>query len=239
MSRLLRGELIKVRTTRTAFGFAVAALLLALASVLTLLLAGDPDNITDKRAALSFGSIISAVLLIYGVVGATGEFRHRTLAPAVLIAPDRVRLVVARILAYGLTAGIAGVAIGAVTFIIGLPLLAGTSGPSLTAGDYAGVVAGGLLAVVLCAALGVGAGTLVRNQVAAVVGVLVWIFVFEPLVSVIDEDWVQYTLGTAAGALGQGGNSDSSMLSAALVLIAWTAALCAAGALVDWRRDVE
>ena len=128
MTHLLAGELLKVRTTRTAFGFAIAALLLALATVLIVSLAGGgPETIRDKRAAIAFGSVISAVLLIYGVVGATGEFRHRTLAPAVLIAPDRYRLVIARMLAYGLTAGLAAAAIGAVVYLIGIPLLAGTA----------------------------------------------------------------------------------------------------------------
>ena len=239
MNRLLAGELIKVRTTRTALGFGIAALLLALLAVLSVSLAGDPVTIRDKRGAIGFGSVISAVLLIYGVVGATGEFRHRTLAPAVLIAPDRFRLVVARTVAYALTAGVLGIAVGALVFLVGLLLLAGERGPDLDAMDCVGVFAGGVLATVLCAALGVGVGTLVRNQVAAVVGLLVWLFVGEPLVSVIDGDLVQYTISTSAGALGQGGNGDASMLSAALVLSAWAATAGVIGALVDRRRDVE
>jgi hypothetical protein len=85
----------------------------------------------------------------------------------------------------------------------------------------------------------VGVGTLVRNQVAAVVGLLVWVFVAEPLVSVIDEDLVQYTIGTSAAALGQGGDADASMLGAALVLTAWAATASVVGMLVDRRRDVE
>jgi len=52
MGRLVAGELIKVRTTRTALGFAAASLLLVLASVLITILAGHPDTIEDKRAAL-------------------------------------------------------------------------------------------------------------------------------------------------------------------------------------------
>ena len=47
--------------------------------------------------------------MVFGVVGATGEYRHRTVAPAVLIAPDRLRLLLARALAYAVTA--AGVAL--------------------------------------------------------------------------------------------------------------------------------
>jgi ABC-2 type transport system permease protein len=238
VTRLLAGELIKVRTTRTALGFGIAAVVLTVVSVLTLTLGDDPVTIEDKRAALNFGGAVSAVLLILGVVGATGEFRHRTLAPAVLIAPDRFRLVVARVLAYGLTAGLVAMAMGVVAFGLGTPLLS-DAGPDMAGSDYLSLAAGGLLATVLCAMLGVGFGTLVRNQVAAVVGLFVWLFVLEPLVPLIDEDLDQYRIGIATSALGQGGDADVSMLTAAAVLIAWAAALCITGALVDRRRDVE
>jgi hypothetical protein len=238
VTRLLAGELIKVRTTRTALGFGIAAVVLTVVSVLTLTVGDDPSTIEDKRAALNFGGVVSAMLLILGVVGATGEFRHRTLAPAVLIAPDRVRLVVARILAYGLTAGLVAVAIGVVAFTLGILLLP-EAGPDLAAGDYLSLAAGGLLATALCGMLGVGFGTLVRNQVAAVVGLFVWLFVLEPLVPLIDEDLGQYRIGIATNALGQGGDAEASMLTAAAVLITWAAVLSLAGALVDRRRDVE
>jgi ABC-2 type transport system permease protein len=238
MTRLLAGELIKVRTTRTALGFGIVAVLLTVATVLITILAGNPKALEDRRTALAFGGPLAVVLLIYGVVGATGEYRHRTVAPAVLIAPDRFRLVVARSLAYGLTAAVFGIAMGVVAFGLGVPLL-GDGGANLAFSDYAGVAVGGVTTAVLCAVLGVGAGTLVRNQVAAVVGVLVWLFILEPLVGVIDDDWTKYTIGIASGALGEGGNVDASMLTAVLVLVSWATALSVGGALVDRHRDVE
>jgi ABC-2 type transport system permease protein len=109
----------------------------------------------------------------------------------------------------------------------------------LLAGDYVSLATGGLLAATLCTVLGVAVGTLLRNQVAAVVGVLVWLLILEPLVGLIDQDWIKYNVGIAAGALGAGGNDDASMLTAALVLASWTGVLALAGALVDRRRDVD
>ncbi|HZO59154.1 MAG TPA: hypothetical protein VFB51_05650 [Solirubrobacterales bacterium] len=239
MTRLLAGELIKVRTTRTAVSFAAAGLLLAVATIVIVALVDDPGTVRDKRNALAFGGWIAALMLIYGAVGATGEFRHRTLAPAVLIAPDRYRLVMARMLAYGLTAGLGAIAIGAVTYAVGIPLLAGTPGPSLDGRDYLGVAVGGILASMMCAAIGVAVGTLIRNQVAAQVGLLLWIFVVESLVTLPEEDLVDYTLGTSFGVLSQGGNVDGTMLHAGLVLTAWLAVLATAATLIDRRRDVE
>jgi ABC-2 type transport system permease protein len=236
---LLAGELIKVHTTRTALGFGLAAVLLTLANVLITLLATDPATIEDKRTALNFGGLLAIVLLVYGAVGATGEYRHRTHAPAVLIAPDRVRLSFARMGAYGLSAAVFGVAMCVVSFGLGLALLANATGADLTAGDYVSLGTGGLLAAMLCTVLGVAAGTLLRSQVGAVVGVLVWLFILEPLVGLIDEDLIKYTVGISSGALGAGGNDDASMATGALVLATWTAVLAAAGALADRRRDVD
>ena len=124
MIALVRGEMIKVRTTRTALGFATASLLLVLAWVLFSMLAGDPEDISEKRDALNISPLGLAIpLLLFGIVGATGEYRHRTIAPAVLIAPDRIRLPLARLLAYMLTAILLAVAMVLVALVIGLPLL--------------------------------------------------------------------------------------------------------------------
>jgi hypothetical protein len=239
VTHLIAGELIKVRTTRTALGFGIAALLLTIATVLITTLAASPDTLADKRSALAFGGLLAIFLLIFGAVGSTGEYRHRTLAPAVLIAPDRFRLVVARTIAYGLTSVALGLAIGAVAFGLGIPLLADASGPDLVFRDYAGLAAGGVMTGVFCAVIGVGVGTLIRNQVATIVGLLIWLFVAEPLVGLINDDFPKYTIGIALGALGEGGNGDSSMLTAALVLGGWAALLSIAGALIDRRRDVD
>src|SRR5262245_61771560 len=45
----------------------------------------------------------------------------------------------------------------------------------LSSGDYAQLLAGGALAAALFAAIGVGVGTVVRNQVASLVGLCVWL----------------------------------------------------------------
>jgi hypothetical protein len=239
MRRLVAGELIKVRTTRTALGFGLAAVLLVLAGVLISILAGDPSTADDKRTALSFGSGVSTVLLLFGAVGATGEFRHRTLAPAVLIAPDRVRLFLARVAAYALTALLFAAFMLLVAFVVGIPLLSGRAGPGLTGGDYAEVAVGGVLATVLAAALGVAFGTLVRNQVGAVVGILVWITILESLIGLVSSDVVDDLPGVLMGRVGQGGDDQMALAPATLLLLGWTVAFCVVAALLDRRRDVE
>jgi ABC-2 type transport system permease protein len=240
VTALVRGEMIKVRTTRTALGFALASVLLVVAVVLITILADDPVTVSDKRDALGIGGALAVPLLLFGIVGATGEFRHRTLAPAVLIAPDRFRLTLARLIAYMFTAALVGVAMVAVALVLGLPLLAGQAGPDLDGGDYVRVIGGGIVAVTLCAAIGVGFGVLVKNQVAGVVGALVWVFILEPLVGVIDEDLLGYTITTAAAVVGgTDAQNGLSFAGSVLVLAAWAAVFVAAALLVDRRRDVD
>jgi ABC-2 type transport system permease protein len=239
VNRLISGELIKVRTTRTALGFGAASVLLVLALVLISFLAGDPTTVADKRDALNVGGVLSVPLLIFGIVGATGEYRHRTIAPAVLIAPGRARLTVARLIAYMLTALVVGAAMVIVALAVGLPLAGG--GEDLAGSDTLRIAGGGLLVSVLTVTLGVGVGVLVRNQVAGVVGALIWLFILSPVLGLIDDDLPNYTTLPAAGVAG-GGSGDGDSLSygtAVIVLVAWAVVFFAAGLLLERRRDVD
>lgn len=239
MIPLVRGEMIKVRTTRTALGFAAAAVLLVLAVVLITILAGDPTTAQEKKDALNVGGALSVPLLLFGIVGATGEFRHRTIAPAVLISPHRGRLTLARLIAYVFTALLVGVAMVIVALVIGLPLLSGQPGPDLEGGDYTTVIGGGILTAMLCCALGVGIGVLIRNQVAGVVGSLVWLLIIDPLLPLIADDLAKGSILGAAGTLGGAQSDEVSWAGALLVLGLWSGVFMLAGLLVDARRDVE
>ena len=239
MIPLIRGEMIKVRTTRTALSFGVASVLLVLAVVLINTLAGDPSNLQAKKDTINIGGALCIPLLLLGIVGATGEYRHRTLAPAVLIAPDRLRLAIARLIAYVLTALAVGIAMAVVALVVGVPLLAGEPGPELTAADYRTSVGGGILAAMLCMALGVGVGMVVKNQVAGVVGALVWIVILAPVTTLID-DWLTKTLILGAAAtLGGASPEEVSWSGALLALSSWAAAFIVVGLAFERRRDVD
>jgi ABC-2 type transport system permease protein len=240
MIALVRGELIKVRTTRTALGFAVTILGLTLLWVLLSFLTGDPVSLEDKRTAINVAPLPLAIpLLLFGVVGATGEYRHRTLAPAVLIAPDRTRLTIARLVAYVLTALAIAVIIVALTLLIALALLPSTSGPDLGGDDFRRMIVGTLIASVLSVALGVGVGLLVKNQVAAVIGTLVWIMIGVQLIQLIDDDLPNYTTPPATVALGGSLDNEVSWSQGLIVMLAWTAVFLILGLLADRRRDVD
>ena len=239
MIPLVHGEMIKVRTTRTALGFGIASVLLVLAIVLLTILTADLDTVQTKRDALNLGGALCVPLLLFGIVGATGEYRHRTLAPAVLIAPDRMRLALARLVAYMFTALAVGLAMAAVALVVGVPLLASEPGPDLAGEDYGVIVGGGILAAVLCTSLGVGIGMVVKNQVAGVVGALVWIVILAPATTLID-DWLVKTLILDAAATLGGARSDEVTWAGALLSLGiWATVFVVAGLAFERRRDVD
>jgi ABC-2 type transport system permease protein len=240
MTALVRAELLKLRTTRTALGFAIAGVLLVILVVLVGTLAGNPVTIADKRRILSVGDPLFVVLLIFGVVGATSEYRHRTVAAAALIVPHRLRLTVGRMLAYALAGLLVALVMIVVALVIGIPLLSSTQGPALQAGDYARAIGSGLLACTMATTLGVGIGVLVASQVTAVVGTLIWLFVIEPLIGVASRTAGEYTFGQSLSAMsGTGGRHLLGFWAACGVSAAWTLALLAIAAVVDRRRDIS
>jgi hypothetical protein len=91
----------------------------------------------------------------------------------------------------------------------------------------------------LCCALGVGIGVLLRNQVAGVVGSLVWLLILEPLLPLIADDLAKGSILNAAGTLGGAQSDELSWAGALLVLGVWAGVFVVAGLLVDARRDVD
>jgi hypothetical protein len=238
MSALMRGELIKTVTTRTLFGYAALGVALAIANVLIMTLSKDLFTVADKQEAIAG---LPMLLILFALVGAAGEYRHRTAAPAALAAGgSRGRLLLARAAAHAVT----GLALGALTtaasLALGLPLLSREGGPGLGSGEIAPVAAGSIAGAGLCAIIGVAAGALVRNQVVGVVGALILMFVAMPLLNVADETAAELSpFGAAvvlAGDPAVGGTLSWGM--AGLVLAAWTAPLLYAAIVVERRRDL-
>jgi ABC-2 type transport system permease protein len=86
--------------------------------------------------------------------------------------------------------------------------------------------------------MGVTVGALVRNQVAAVIGTLILIFVVTPLLNVVNQTAVEFAPFGAAAVLAGEPNEKLSWGGAALMLGAWTAPLLMAALAAERRRDV-
>jgi ABC-2 type transport system permease protein len=237
MTALLRGELIKTVTTRTLFGYAALGAALAIAQVLILTLSKDLLTVADKQEAIAG---LPMLLILFGIVGAAGEYRHRTAAPAALAAGGRRgRLLLARAVAYALAGFVLGALTVTVALALGLPLLSGEPGPGLGSGKIAAVATGSVVGAGLCAIMGVAAGALVRSQVAGVVGALLLMFLGMPLLAIADETAAELTpFGAAVGLAGDPTLETLSRGEAGLVLAAWTLPLLLAAIVVERRRDL-
>ena len=190
MTRLVRAEWTKLFTTKVWIGLVLGAcVLVAGFSILLTAFAGNPEGGlppvgSEVYEQLAFATAANVVVLfmILGVIGMTQEYRHRTATPTFLTAPRRWRVVVAKLVAYALAAVPFALAVLVVNYLVVL-IHAGARGaaPSLT-GDNLRVLASSGLALVIYAVIGVGIGALVRNQVGAIVGGLVYLFVVEPVI---------------------------------------------------------
>jgi ABC-type transport system involved in multi-copper enzyme maturation permease subunit len=196
MTRLVRAEWTKLFTTRVWIGLLLGACVLAGGfSALFTGLAGVSQNgqpglpavgTSDyEQLVFSVGANASVLLLILGVIGMTQEYRHRTATPTFLTTPRRGNVVIGKLLAYALVAVPFALLILAVNVLV-VEIYAGARGdaPALNADNLQTLGAAGLVLVVF-SVIGVGVGALLRNQVGAIVGSLVYLYVVEPIVSSI------------------------------------------------------
>jgi hypothetical protein len=103
------------------------------------------------------------------------------------------------------------------------------------------VVGVALLAAGLCGLVGVGVGALVRNQVAALVGTLVWVLVVEGLLmSLLHAPSLGKWLPSAAAkaAITSPGGAQLSRLAGTLLLAGYALALALVGTRLVVRRDI-
>jgi ABC-type transport system involved in multi-copper enzyme maturation permease subunit len=196
MTRLVRAEWTKLFTTRVWIGLLIGGCVLAGAfAALFTAFAGQSQNGqpglpkvgTPEFERIAFSAVANAgvLLLILGIIGMTQEYRHRTATPTFLTTPRRGQVVIAKLIAYALAAIPFALAIIAVDVLV-VTVYAGARGavPSFTEANLR-VLAGAGVALVIYAVIGVGVGALLRNQVGAIVGALVYLYVVEPVISSI------------------------------------------------------
>ena len=238
----LLSELRKMRSTRTNLGLLAGMIALILLTVLVNGLAAGIDLHThdNQHALLSVGTSGALFAALIGVMAITSEFRHGTIRPTFVITPHRGRVIAAKVIA-SLLMGIAFGAIAiALSFGIGYAILAGKGIDfALDTNHVLLLVLGSLGMAALWAALGVGIGAVVKNQVLAVVGLILWVMLVDTLLRGLVPSVGRFTPTAVSGSL-TAGVEDYLLtpLAGGLLLLAYTAAFVAAGAVVVARRDV-
>jgi ABC-2 type transport system permease protein len=245
---LLRAELLKQRSTRTGLALFAAMLGLVLMAVLLHsfgLRAEDLGNTSRQLMVLGRGEFLGVLFAaLLGAMSITAEIRHGTIRPTFLVAPRRGRVVAAKVLmsivigaGFGFVAGAVATAAGTVA------LRARGIEMQLDQRDYVLLVVGSAAAAALWAAIGVGVGALVRNQVPTLIGICAWLLFVEGLlagdVAGSLGDVGRFLPGAAAAAIS--GQDPGTLLAPAVglaLLALYTAAAALAGSLTISRHDL-
>jgi ABC-2 type transport system permease protein len=245
MTALIRAELLKQRSIPTGRGLLVGMLTLIVFAVLLHGLSLPPDNVAAREAQLDFvfrwgalfGSLFASLL---GALSITGEFRHGTIRPTLLLTPRRERVIAAKVLAavvWGSAFGVLAVLASIAAAVASLD--ARSIEVALDGADYALLLFGGTATAALWAAIGVGLGAIVRQQVATVAGLAIWLLFIESLLVPFVPDVGRLAPGAAGVALA-GIDLDALLGPAAggALLVAYAIAAVIAGSFALARRDV-
>ncbi len=248
MGRLLRSEILKLRTTPSTGWLVAAALAIPVMATSLQIALSDIGSDRELRSLLSYAGTGGLVLVILGVAGSAGEWRHRTFVPMVLVTPHRRAAILAKALAHAAAGAVVGVIAAALTGVISLIWLHVRGGaPAIGARELAQIDSGVILYTSLSATLGVGIGALVRNQLAAVGALAVLLVVLEPALSALIPGAGTFTLSGLGVALsgaqpasGHGGPfSDVLPVGiAALVYGGYACAFLAAGVIAAQRSEI-
>lgn len=259
MARALQAELVKLRTTRMWWGLLLGlVVLVALQVAVTAAFsgrspgAGQPalpglDTADGLRTALSSGFQSGYLMaLVLGTIIGAVDFRHRTATQTFLATPHRSRVITAKVL----TGGLYGLLYALVTQALSLGLVAlvarirGTGLGGLDASVVRALLLG-LPGIALWCVIGVSLGLLLRNQIAAVLVAVGFVFLIDPLLGLalnqLDLQSVgQYTVSNASTALVQGytGSDLLPWWAGGLVMVGYGLVIAAIAWLTSARRDI-
>jgi ABC-2 type transport system permease protein len=185
----LRYEMARLRTIRSTWVLAAFAL------VLTGLLAW-PVSYGSREESLglvgweqilsSVPSFLTPLLCsIVGVLAFGHEYRHGTIRPTLTAVPRRMPVFLAKVITCAVFTVIVAVLAVAVTIAVARLVLGSEGSYSLTSGDGMRIILGFIAYCVINTTLALALTALLRNQVAAIVILLVWPLVVETIIVVL------------------------------------------------------
>jgi ABC-type transport system involved in multi-copper enzyme maturation permease subunit len=245
MGRLVAAEWLKLRTTWFLWGTVPAVVLLSAVAVAGLALSSEGAGVAlweptegVRQAALHLTSTGAVLVIVLGIMISAGEYRTQTATDTFLTTPRRSRVVAAK-LAIG---AILGVALGALGAAVGLPvayLLFEADGTAFPAGnEEVWLTLGGVvLYAALFAILGVAFGSLVRNQVVAIVSALTFVLLLEQLLTQSGASMAEWLPGNAGAAVVRTPGEFLEPGAGAALLLAYALVIALAGMVVVARRD--
>jgi ABC-2 type transport system permease protein len=244
-SRLIAAEWLKLRTTWFLWAAVPAVVLLSAVAVAGLVLSSEAAGVplfepTEgvRNAALHLTSTGAVLVIVLGIIISAGEYRTQTATDTFLTTPRRRRVLGAKLL----IGAILGGALGALGAVVGLPvayLLFEVKDTSFPAGsEEVWLTLGGVvLDAALFGILGVAFGSLVRNQIVAIVSALVFVLLIEQLLAQSAETVAKWFPGNAGAAVARAPGEFLDPGAGAALLLAYGLAIALAGMIVVAHRD--
>jgi hypothetical protein len=204
-----------------------------------------PHTAQQLRNLLGAGFEGYLFALLLGVLMVTTEFRHKTVTTSFLVTPRRPLFVGAKLI----TAAILGAGLAVILLVVttiggGLTLSAQGGSFSDLLGQVGAVAPGMILVFALFAILGVGVGSVLTNQVAAIIVTLGWFIIVQAIVVGLvhgAERWVPSGAASAASNLTRGQGSSFGLFNwwqGTLLMLAYGLVFAAVGSFILTRRDI-
>ena len=192
MNTLLRAEIHKTLTTRSALLLAGAVAVYPVLSLLPAVTAAQPPAVdagTLLQVLRGGADVLAVAALVLGVLAAAGEYRHGTIVPYLLAAPRRAPFLWAKLGAQAAVGATLALAVSAVGLVAGGGYLASRDvAVDVLSADVLATVLAVTVVATLYATIGAAVGALVKNQTAAVAGILLWVFAIENVVPLLLHD---------------------------------------------------
>ncbi len=204
-----------------------------------------PHTVQQLRNLIGSGLVGYIFALLMGVLIITAEFRHKTVTASFLVTPRRSTFVIAKLIMAALAGAVLAIVLVAATVIGGGIAVAAKGGSFDDLLHQVPAVAPGMILVfVLMGLLGVGVGSLLTNQVAALIVALGWFLIVENIIDGIwsgTTRWLPSGAAMAASSVSRGRSSDVTLFSwwqGSLLILAYGLVFAIVGSLVMTRRDI-
>jgi ABC-2 type transport system permease protein len=251
MKALIGAELLKLRTRTTAALLLATFALVPLTATVSIPKAGvtgAPVPLDDPRLLAitvggSFG-VPEVLIVLLGGLAFTQEFRYGTVTSTYLVEPRRARILVAKWVSLAMISVVATVGTLIIAVPVSVSIIHGRHGNVTVGAQFWQMAVAAFVIMAAYGVIGVALGALIRNQVAAVVTVLVWMLAVEyilvPSWPAIGR-WLPLGVVTSLLQVGASLGLDGELLPvavAAVVLLAYTVVALLLAARVTPRRDV-
>lgn len=258
MKRVVLAEIRKLRYQRSTYGMLAGGALFAAINPISLIATSQLPTqgmFLDLRSEATMQQVMTSAssgylfALIVGIVMSTSEFRHSTAVATYLAEPVRRRVMVSKML----VALVTGALFQTVTTIVGF-LAANTyvlryEHASVPGDLYVRIMAGSVLIGAVLGVVGVAVGSLIRGQLLAVLGAVLWLQIVEGLLLVF-ADWIaKWSIsGAITSVLGVAmrgpdvGYSAEDMLGpwqSVVLLLGYAVVFGAVATATTMRRDID